>query len=85
MDFSKEGFYSSYTLDTLWAKLAADPDSGQCGWIEDKFGLSWQIVTPELSDMLSDPDPVKSQSVMRAMLQMKKLDLAEQRRAYTGT
>lgn len=68
-------------IDALWNKLAADPDGGQCGWIEDRFGLSWQIVTPALSDMIYDPDPVKSQSVMRAMLQMKKIDLAELKRA----
>jgi predicted 3-demethylubiquinone-9 3-methyltransferase (glyoxalase superfamily) len=71
-------------MDRLWNQLAADPDGGQCGWIEDRFGLSWQIVTPELSDMICDPHPAKSQGVMRAMLQMKKLDLAELRRAYTA-
>jgi predicted 3-demethylubiquinone-9 3-methyltransferase (glyoxalase superfamily) len=69
-------------LDALWNKLAADPGSGQCGWVEDRFGLSWQIVTPELSEMLADPDPAKSQSVMRAMLQMTKLDVAALHRAY---
>jgi predicted 3-demethylubiquinone-9 3-methyltransferase (glyoxalase superfamily) len=72
-------------IDTLWTKLAADPDDGQCGWVEDRFGLSWQIVTPELSDMICDPNPVKSQRVMRAMLQMKKLNLAELRNAYSVT
>jgi predicted 3-demethylubiquinone-9 3-methyltransferase (glyoxalase superfamily) len=71
-------------IDRLWNQLAADPEGGQCGWIEDKFGLSWQIVTPELSDMICDPDPVKSQAVMRAMLPMKRLDLAELKHAYTA-
>ena len=71
-------------IDRLWNQLAADPEGGQCGWIEDKFGLSWQIVTPELSDMIGDPDPVKSQAVMRAMLPMKRLDLAELKHAYTA-
>jgi hypothetical protein len=63
-------------------KAVADPNGGQCGWIEDRFGLSWQIVTPQLSEMICDPDPAKSQAVMRAMLRMKKLDLAELKRAY---
>lgn len=69
-------------IDRLWDQLAADPNGGQCGWIEDRFGLSWQIVTPELSEMICDPDPARSQAVMRAMLGMKKLDLAELKRAY---
>lgn len=72
-------------MDALWNKLAADPNEGQCGWAEDKFGLSWQIVTPDLNNMLCDPDPAKSQAVMSAMLQMKKLDLAALERAYAGT
>lgn len=71
-------------IDRLWDQLAADPNGGQCGWIEDRFGLSWQIVTPELSAMICDPDPAKSQAVMRAMLQMKKLDLAELKHAYNA-
>jgi predicted 3-demethylubiquinone-9 3-methyltransferase (glyoxalase superfamily) len=69
-------------IDRLWDQLAADPNGGQCGWIEDRFGLSWQIVTPELSEMICDPDPARSQAVMRAILGMKKLDLAELKRAY---
>ena len=70
-------------IDRLWDHLAANPNGGQCGWIEDRFGLSWQLVTPELSEMIRDPDTAKSQAVMRAMLGMKKLDLAELRRAHS--
>jgi hypothetical protein len=54
-------------IDALWAKLSADLGGGQCGWAEDRFGLSWQIATPELSQMLCDPDPVKSQSVRKSL------------------
>ncbi len=54
-----------------------------CGWLKDKFGLSWQIVPTALPEMLSDPDPKKSQAVMKAMLQMKKIDIATLKRAFT--
>ena len=72
-------------IDALWNRLAADLNGGQCGWVEDKFGLSWQIVSPELSDMISDSNPAKSQAVMRAMLRMKKLDIAELKSAYRAS
>jgi predicted 3-demethylubiquinone-9 3-methyltransferase (glyoxalase superfamily) len=62
-------------LDYYWEKLSADGGEVQCGWLKDKFGLSWQIVPTVLADLLSDPDPEKSQRVMKAMLSMKKLDI----------
>ena len=70
-------------VDDLWAKLTADGgEPGQCGWLKDKFGLSWQIIPTALGQLLGDPDPRKSQSVMQAMLQMTRIDIAALRRAY---
>jgi predicted 3-demethylubiquinone-9 3-methyltransferase (glyoxalase superfamily) len=69
-------------VDDLWQKLGDGGEPGPCGWLKDKFGLSWQIVPVALGEMLSDPDPVKSQRVMAAMLQMSKIDLARLREAY---
>ncbi|RJQ22634.1 MAG: VOC family protein [Nitrospiraceae bacterium] len=71
-------------VDDLWQKLSegGDKDAQQCGWLKDKFGLSWQIVPTVLSEMLNDPDPVKSQRVMKVMLQMKKIDIAGLKKAY---
>ena len=56
----------------------------QCGWLKDKFGLSWQIIPATLMELMSDPDPVKSQRVMQAMLQMTKIDIAALKQAYAG-
>jgi predicted 3-demethylubiquinone-9 3-methyltransferase (glyoxalase superfamily) len=69
-------------VDDLWKKLGDSGEPGPCGWLKDKFGLSWQIVPVALGEMLSDPDPGKSQRVMAAMLQMSKIDLAGLRKAY---
>lgn len=55
-----------------------------CGWVKDKFGLSWQIVPKMLSELISDPDSAKSQRAMQAMLQMKKFDIEELKRAFSG-
>jgi predicted 3-demethylubiquinone-9 3-methyltransferase (glyoxalase superfamily) len=72
-------------VDALWSKLTADGGSpGQCGWLRDRFGLSWQIVPSVLVQMLKDPDPAKSQRVMAAMMQMRKIDIAALQSAYTG-
>ncbi|MFZ1754615.1 MAG: VOC family protein [Caldilineaceae bacterium] len=72
-------------VDFLWEKLCADGgEPGQCAWLKDKFGLSWQIVPRQLGEMLSDPDPEKSQRVLQAMLQMGKIDIAALRAAYDG-
>jgi predicted 3-demethylubiquinone-9 3-methyltransferase (glyoxalase superfamily) len=69
-------------VNELWEKLSAGGKTSQCGWLKDKFGLSWQIVPTVLPELLSDPDPVKSQRVMRAMLQMTKIDIAKLKEAY---
>lgn len=70
-------------IDELWEKLTADGgEESQCGWLKDKFGLSWQIVPRELGKMLSDKDAAKAQRVMQAMLQMQKIDIAELKKAY---
>ena len=69
-------------VDRLWEKLSAGGAPGQCGWLKDKFGVSWQIVPSALGQLLGDPDPQKSQRVMQAMLKMTKIDVAELRRAY---
>ena len=69
-------------IDYLWEKLSADGSEGRCGWLKDKFGLSWQIIPPILGDMLNDEDDEKSQRVMQAMLQMEKINIAGLKRAY---
>jgi predicted 3-demethylubiquinone-9 3-methyltransferase (glyoxalase superfamily) len=69
-------------VDHFWKKLSAVPESEQCGWLKDKYGLSWQIVPTELGKLLSDPDPIKSQRVMKTMLQMKKIEIEGLRKAY---
>ena len=70
-------------VDFFWGKLTADGgQESQCGWLKDKYGLSWQIVPTVLIEMLQDKDPEKSQRVMEAMLPMKKIDIATLRRAY---
>ena len=71
-------------IDRMWAKLSEGGSDIQCGWLKDKFGLSWQVVPVKLFEFLQDPDPVKTQRVMRAMFQMVKLDLATLERAYKG-
>ena len=69
-------------VDERWEKLSAGGEKGPCGWLKDKYGLSWQIVPTELDKMLQAKDPKKSEKVMEAVLQMKKLDIAGLRRAY---
>lgn len=72
-------------VDYFWNRLTADGGAeSRCGWLKDKFGLSWQVVPRALPEMLKDKDKVKSGRVMNAMLQMKKLDIAALRRAYEG-
>lgn len=74
---------SQEEVDYYWQKLTegGDEKAQQCGWLKDKYGVSWQIVPTELNKLLSDPDPKKSQRAMKAMLQMKKIDIAEIRLA----
>jgi predicted 3-demethylubiquinone-9 3-methyltransferase (glyoxalase superfamily) len=62
-------------VDAYWSKLSAGGEEDPCGWLKDKFGLSWQIVPTVLPELLGDPDPEKSQRVMRAMLKMKKIEI----------
>ena len=73
-------------LDCYWDSLSAggDESAQQCGWLKDKYGLSWQIVPSMLPDMMCDADPVKSGRVMAALLKMKKLDIAGLQRAFEG-
>jgi predicted 3-demethylubiquinone-9 3-methyltransferase (glyoxalase superfamily) len=69
-------------VDELWEKLSAGGEKGQCGWLKDRYGLSWQIIPTALGQLLGDKDPRKAQNVMQAMLQMTKIDIATLRRAY---
>ena len=71
-------------IDYYWEKLSVDPSAGQCGWLKDKFGLSWQIVPNILPELLTGPDPAKSKRVFQAIMDMTKLDLAELQRAFVG-
>ena len=71
-------------IDRLWETLCDGGEPGPCGWLKDKYGLSWQIVPTVLEKLTSDPDPVKSQRAMKAMLQMKKLDIKALQDAYEG-
>lgn len=71
-------------VDAFWEKLSEGGQKSQCGWLKDKFGLSWQVVPTILDKLYEDKDPEKSKRVMQAMLQMRKLDIAELRRAYDG-
>ncbi|MBI1833516.1 MAG: VOC family protein [Candidatus Andersenbacteria bacterium] len=71
-------------IDYYWGKLSAVPESEQCGWLKDKFGLSWQITPKVLGDLLSDKDKAKAGRVMNAMLKMKKIDIEGLKKAYDG-
>ena len=72
---------SQEEVDYFWAKLTEGGEESQCGWCKDRYGLSWQIIPKALFELLGDADPGRSQRAMRAMLGMKKLDVAEMRRA----
>lgn len=71
-------------VDHFWYKMSAHPESEQCGWLKDKYGVSWQIVPKILGELMSDPDPDKSRRVMDAMLQMKRFDIDGLKKAYAG-
>ena len=71
-------------VDYFWEKLTTGGSESRCGWLKDKFGLSWQIVPSALGQLLGDKDPVKAKRVMEAMLQMGKIDIAALRRAWEG-
>lgn len=69
-------------VDRLWGKLSAGGQESPCGWLKDKFGVSWQIVLTVLGELLSDSDPAKAKRVMEAMLQMAKIDISRLRQAH---
>jgi len=69
-------------IDEFWEKLSAGGRKDQCGWLQDKYGLSWQIVPSIMGKLLGDPDPVKANRVMEAMLKMHKLDIAKLKQAH---
>lgn len=72
-------------VDDLWAKLTANGgEEGPCGWLKDRFGLSWQIIPQLLGKLISDPDPVKARRVTESMLKMQKIDIATLQQAYDG-
>jgi len=71
-------------VDEFWEKLSEGGKTNQCGWLQDKYGLSWQIVPTALGEMLQDKDPKKSQRVMKAMLQMTKIEIQRLKQAYEG-
>ena len=75
---------SQEEVDELWEKLTEGGSEDQCGWLKDKFGLSWQIVPRALPELLGDPDPEKSKRVMEAMFKMKKIDIKALQEAYAG-
>ncbi len=67
---------SQEEVDEYWSRLGEGGEEGPCGWLKDRYGLSWQIVPTRLTELLDDPDPETSQRVMRAMLEMRKIDIA---------
>jgi predicted 3-demethylubiquinone-9 3-methyltransferase (glyoxalase superfamily) len=69
-------------VDYFWEKLGAGGQDSQCGWLKDKFGLSWQIIPRQLNELMADKDPAKSARVMQAMLKMSKLDIATLQKAH---
>jgi predicted 3-demethylubiquinone-9 3-methyltransferase (glyoxalase superfamily) len=71
-------------IDEMWKKLSAGGEEGPCGWLKDKFGLSWQVVPDVMDEMMKDKDPVRAERVMAAVMKMKKLDLAGLKHAYEG-
>lgn len=71
-------------VDELWEKLSAGGEESMCGWLKDKYGLSWQIIPTALGELMGDKDPVKAGRVMQAMLQMNKIDIQKLRQAYEG-
>jgi predicted 3-demethylubiquinone-9 3-methyltransferase (glyoxalase superfamily) len=76
------GCDSQEEIDYYWERLSAVPEAEQCGWLKDKFGVSWQVVPTILDELVTDPDTEKAQRAMSAMLGMKKLDAAELQRAF---
>lgn len=76
---------SQVEIDRLWEKLTDGGEPQPCGWLKDRYGVTWQVVPVVLSDMLNDPDPKKAGRVMKAMLKMGKLEIKPLQKAYAGT
>ena len=72
-------------VDELWDKLSEGGRKDRCGWVTDKYGLTWQIIPTALGRLMGDPDPQKAARVMKAMLQMSKIDILQLQRAYDGS
>lgn len=73
---------SQEEVDEFWEKLSQGGEKGRCGWLKDKFGLSWQIVPSALSRLMSDPNPKKSKAVFEAMMKMNKIEISDLQRVY---
>lgn len=71
-------------VDELWEMLSEGGSKGQCGWLKDKYGLSWQIVPKALGELMGDPDPIKSNAVMQAMMKMNKIVIDDLKKAHAG-
>jgi predicted 3-demethylubiquinone-9 3-methyltransferase (glyoxalase superfamily) len=71
-------------VDELWEKLSPGGSKGRCGWLKDKYGLSWQVIPAALMQLMGDPDPEKSNAVLQAMLKMNKIVIEDLRRAHEG-
>lgn len=71
-------------VDYFWKMLSAVPESEQCGWCKDKFGVSWQIIPKQLGELMGDSDPIKSKRVVNAMLKMHKISVVDLQKAYDG-
>ena len=71
-------------VDELWEKLSEGGEKSRCGWLKDKYGLSWQIIPAALRELMGDKDPEKSKRVMQAMLKMSKIDIGALKRAHAG-
>lgn len=76
--------HSQTEIDEMWNKLSEGGEEGPCGWLKDKYGLSWQIVVPEWDEMLRDKDAAKAERAMAAILQMSKPDIHRVKKAYEG-
>jgi predicted 3-demethylubiquinone-9 3-methyltransferase (glyoxalase superfamily) len=75
---------SQEEVDYYWEKLSAGGQEGECGWVTDKYGVSWQVIPTAMTDLITNPDAEKSQRAMQAMLQMKKIDIAALQKAFNG-
>jgi len=73
---------SQEEIDYFWEKLTDGGEESMCGWLKDKFGLSWQVVSPGWDEMLNDPDPARAKRVMEALMKMRKIDIEALKRAY---